>query len=150
MKVILEKRVEKLGIPGEIINVSDGYARNFLIPKKIAAIPTKKNVERVQKKVKNFELEYIKERDEAEKVAAELEKIEVKLAMQSGENDKLFGAVTSQQIAAFLENKGVTVDKKKILVASPIKKLGEYQVDVKIHSEVLAKLKVIIEKKVEE
>ena len=149
MKVILEKRVEKLGLPGEIVNVSDGFARNFLMPKKIASKATKENIERIGKMVKKLELVYIKEIDEAKKAAAEIDQIAVALFMQAGENEKLFGSVTSQQIADALAEKGVTVDKKKIMVSSTIKQLGEYQVEIKVHPEVSANLKVTVEKKEE-
>ena len=149
MKVILEKRVEKLGLPGEIVNVSDGFARNFLMPKKIASKATKENIERIGKMVKKLELVYIKEVDEAKKAAAEIDQIAVALFMQAGENEKLFGSVTSQQIANALAKKGVTVDKKKIMVSSTIKQLGEYQVEIKVHPEVSANLKVTVEKKEE-
>ena len=150
MKIILEKRVEKLGLPGEIVTVADGYARNFLIPKKMAVLATKNNVNKVNKMLKKLELEHVKEVEEAKKIAEEIEKLEIKLVVQAGENDKLFGAVTNIQISEALQEKGVSIEKKKILIAAPIKQLGEFQVDVKIHPDVIAKLKVIIDKKEEE
>ena len=150
MKVILEKRVEKLGLPGEIVDVANGYARNFLIPKKFASKATDETIERVKKKVKKLNLAYVKEIEEVKKVVAEIEKLTITLAVVAGEKDKLFGAVTNHQIADVLEKKGITVDKKKVLIASPIKQLGEYQVEIKIHADVSASLKVIIEKKTEE
>ena len=131
---------------GDIVTVSDGYARNYLIPQKIAVSADKNNIERIQKKMKKLELAGIKEKDEAAKAAGEIEKLTLFIDVQAGENEKLFGAVTSQQIAEKLAEKGVTVDKKKVLIDDSIKQLGEYTVDIKIHPEITAKLKVIVEK----
>jgi len=150
MKIILEQRVEKLGLPGDIVEVADGYARNYLIPKKLASVATKHNIERLKKKVEKLRELYTKELNEAKKIAEKLESFELKLQMTAGEEGKLFGSVTSQTIADELNAKGITVDKKKILLDEHIKQVGEYKVNVKIHPEITATLKIIIEKKEKE
>ncbi|MBN1522115.1 MAG: 50S ribosomal protein L9 [Candidatus Aureabacteria bacterium] len=149
MKIILEKRVEKLGLPGDVINVADGFARNFLLPKKLAVPATQENMDRISRKVKKLELAHVKEVDEAKRVAEAIEQLTVKIDLPAGESGKLFGAVTNHQLADALSEQGVSVDKKKILIASPIKQLGEYQVEIKIHADVSAMLKVVVDKKEE-
>jgi large subunit ribosomal protein L9 len=150
MKVVLEKRVEKLGIPGEIVDVSDGYGRNYLLPHGCAVLATKANIEKIKKKVKILELQNIKEMDEAKKVAEQMEKVVVTLAMSVGENDKLFGSVTGQQIVDFLGAKGFEIEKRKVIIPTPIKQLGEYLIDIRLHPDVIAKIKVVVEKKSDE
>ncbi len=147
MKVILEQRVEKLGLPGDVVDVADGYARNYLIPKKLASPATKHNVERLKKKLEKLRELYTKEIEEAKRIAEKLENFELKMKMPAGEEGKLFGSVTAQTIADELNSQGISVDKKKILLDEHIKQLGEYKVDIKVHPEVTASLKIIVEKK---
>ena len=145
MKVILTQDVKAQGKKGQIINVSDGYARNFLFPKGLAvvadskALNDKKNKEAAQKH------KIAVEREEAKKLAEKLAPVVVKLMLQAGPDGRLFGSVTSKDIADELEKTtGISIDKKKILLDEPIKSYGSYTIDVKLYSEVIGKLNVIV------
>jgi len=142
MKVILKENHDKLGKIGDVITVKDGYARNFLIPNKIAYMATDGNVRRLEEEKKLFAVKAKKEQVAATELAAEIEKLSLTIPVQVGEDDKLFGSVTSQMIADSLKEKGYEIDKKKIELDEPIKVLGIYTVNVKLHSEVTGKVKV--------
>lgn len=142
MKVILKENHDKLGKIGDVVTVKDGYARNYLIPKKIAYIATEGNIRRLEEEKKQYEARLKKEKVSATEMAAEIEKLSLTIPVQVGEDDKLFGSVTSQMIADSLKEKGYDIDKKKILLEEPIKVLGIYTVDVKLHPEVTTKVKV--------
>jgi large subunit ribosomal protein L9 len=147
MKVILKQDFEKLGNTGDIINVKDGYARNYLIPRQIAYEATSSNMKRFEEEKKRMASQLTKEVKKAEKMATELEKVSCTITVAVGEEDKLFGSVTSQDIAGALEEKGIAIDKRKILLEEPIKALGIYTVPIKLHSEVSANVKVWVVKK---
>ena len=147
MKVILKQDFEKLGNTGDIINVKDGYARNFLIPRQIAYEATSSNMKRFEEEKKRIASQLTKEVKKSEKMAAELEKVSCTITVAVGEEDKLFGSVTSQDIAGALEEKGIEIDKRKILLEEPIKTLGIYTVPIKLHSEVNTNVKVWVVKK---
>jgi large subunit ribosomal protein L9 len=142
MKVILRQDYENLGRMGDIVEVKDGYARNFLIPRKIALPATPGNIRMVEteKKQKAFKLE--REKLNAQKLAEKLYGLEITIPMRAGENKRLFGSVTAQMIADEIGKLGVEVDRKKILLDEPIKMLGSYEVPIKLHPDVSVKIKV--------
>lgn len=142
MKVILRQEHEKLGSIGDIVEVKDGYARNYLIPRKIAYPATKGAMAALEEEKKQAERRKAKELKSAERLAAELEKVSITIQMNVGEDDKLFGAVTSQMIADALKEKGFTIDKRVIDLEEPIKALGIYTVNIKLHQNVTGKVKV--------
>lgn len=142
MKVILRKDHDKLGQVGSVVDVKEGYARNFLIPKGLAYAATGGSVRALEEEKKQAERRQTKEQKSAEHIAAELEKISLTLKMKVGEDEKLFGAVTSQMIADELKSKGFDLDKRIVVLEEPIKALGIYTVDVKLHHAVIGKVKV--------
>jgi large subunit ribosomal protein L9 len=142
MKVILRKDHEKLGAVGAVVDVKDGFARNFLIPKGIAYPANEGNMRALSEEKRQAERRARKEELGATKLAAELEKISLTLKMKVGEDEKLFGSVTGQMIADELAAKGVTVDKRTIVLEEPIRALGIYTIDVKLHHSVTGKVKV--------
>ncbi|HHL73421.1 MAG TPA: 50S ribosomal protein L9 [Bacteroidetes bacterium] len=146
MKIILKKKYENLGDIGEVVTVKGGFARNFLIPQGIAIPATKQNM-----RVIEFEKERLLAAEkrlirEAEELKAKLDTISVTAEVQVGEEDKVFGSVTSQNIADLVAAKGFELDRRKIQLDEPIKALGVYEVPVKLHSEVEAKIKVWVVK----
>ncbi len=142
MKVILKENHDILGKIGDVVTVKDGYARNFLIPKKIAYIATEGNVRRLEEEKKQYAVRMKKEQISATELAAAIEQLSLTIPVQVGEDDKLYGSVTSQMIADSLKEKGYEIDKKKIILDEPIKVLGIYTIDVKLHPEVTGKVKV--------
>lgn len=145
MKVILLQDVKSLGKKGEIVNVNDGYARNYILPKKMGVEATGKNLNDL-KLQKNNEKKVAEENlKAARELAAELSAGKVELAIKVGEGGKTFGSVSSKEIAAAVqEQMNLTVDKKKIQLKEPIKSLGTHMVSVKLHAEVTAELKVVV------
>lgn len=142
MKVILRKAQEKLGQVGAVVDVKNGYARNYLIPKGIAFTASEGSVRALEEEKKQAERRQNKELKGAQKLAADIEKLSITLQMTVGEDEKLFGSVTSQMIADALKEKGFEIDKRIIDLPEPIKALGIYNVDVKIHQNVPCKVKV--------
>ncbi len=142
MKVILRKEHEKLGQIGTVVDVKDGYARNFLIPKGIAYPATDGSVRALEEEKKQAERRSAKEAKSSQKLAGELEKVSITLPMKVGEDEKLFGAVTSQMIADALKEKGFDLDKRTIVLEEPIKALGIYTVDVRLPQNVVGKVKI--------
>ncbi len=146
MKIILRQDYERLGKFGDIVEVKDGYARNYLIPKNIA-YPAKPNFIKVieeEKKHKQFKL--LKAKRQAEELAKKLESVSITISVSVGEEDKMFGSVTSQDIGKALEEQGIEIDRRKIVLEEPIKELGIYSVPIKLHPEVEAKIKVWVVK----
>lgn len=146
MKVILRQKFEKLGEIGAVVKVADGYARNFLIPRKIAMPLTKGNVRVLEEEVKQTEVRKDKERNTAKELAVSLGKLSLTKVMQVGDEDRVFGSVTSQDVAELLKEKGFDIDKKKILLDEPIKALGIYPVKIKLYPEVEAEVKIWVVK----
>ncbi|PID55673.1 50S ribosomal protein L9 [candidate division KSB3 bacterium] len=146
MEIILKDTVEKLGKPGDQVKVSDGYARNFLIPKGFAVKATKQNVARLEHERMLIAQKKQKELKGAEKLANKIRSLSCVLTRKVGEQEKLFGSVTSIDLAAFLEENGVEIDRKLILLDEPIKALGTHKVTVQVHPEVSTELKVKIKK----
>ncbi len=141
MKVILRKDFEQLGRIGEVVDVKAGFARNFLLPRHIAYAATPGSIRALEEEKKQVIKKLSKELEEAQKLASELENVSVTIPVKVGEEDKLFGTVTTQMIAESLKEKGYDIDKRKIEVAEPIKALGIYSVNVKLHHEVTAVVK---------
>src|SRR5512137_1594664 len=142
MKVILRKEHEKLGQIGTLTDVKDGYARNYLIPRGIAYPATAGSMHALEEEKKQAERRSAKEMKESEKLAATLEKVSITIKMKVGEDEKLFGSVTSQMLSDALKEQGLTIDKRVIDLEEPIKALGIYTVNVKLHANVVGKVKV--------
>jgi large subunit ribosomal protein L9 len=148
MKVILLEDVKNVGKKGALINAKDGYANNFLFPKKLAieATPANlKNLENAKKKQEEKEMEIFQE---AKKLEEELMKVAIVIKTKAGENGKLFGSITTKEIAEQLEEKsGISIDKRKFELDDTIKSVGEYSVRIKLHPKVVAKIQVIVTEK---
>ena len=142
MKVILRKDQDKLGQVGTVVEVKDGYARNYLIPKGIAYPASNGSMRALTEEKKQAERRSTKELKTSEKLAAELEKLSITIKMKVGEDEKLFGSVTSQMVADAVNEKGFDLDKRIFELPEPIKALGIYNVDVKLHQNVTGKVKV--------
>jgi len=142
MKVFLKEEVKNLGKIGDVVNVSEGYARNFLLPKKFAVEANPKNLKEFEHNKRIIQEKAAKIKDASKATADKLSALTLKIRAKAGEEEKLFGSVTTMDIAEAFKAEGFEVDKKKILLAEPIKRLGEYTVEVKIHSEVNATVKV--------
>lgn len=142
MKVILRENVDKLGEAGTIVDVKPGYARNFLIPQKKAVAANDANMRAFEEERKAELRRAEKGKMEAEKLAAELSKVSVTAAVQVGEDDKIFGSVTNQNIADLLAAQGFEIDRKKIIISESIKALGVYEIPIKLHPEVEATIKL--------
>ena len=145
MKVILLEDVKSLGKKGEIVNVNDGYARNFILPKKLGLEATGKNLNDLKLKKQNEEKVAQEQLDEAKALAAKIEAGKVELSIKVGEGGRTFGSVSSKEIAAAVKDQmGYDIDKKKIQVKDAIKTLGTHAVPVKLHAKVTAELKVVV------
>lgn len=142
MKVILRKDYESLGKIGDVVEVKPGFARNFLIPRNIAYAALKGNLKALEEEKKIHAKREQKELSKSEKLAIELEKVSVTIPVQVGEEDKIFGTVTTQMIADSLAEKGFEIDKRRIEIEEPIKSLGIYGANIKLHPKVSAKIKV--------
>ena len=142
MKVILRKDIETLGNIGDIVDVKEGYARNFLIPRKIAYTALSGNLRALEDEKKSIARKSEKELNAAENVSTKLEKVSVTIPVQVGEEDKIFGSVTTQMIAEALKEKDFDIDKRKIEIEESIKTLGIYNVNIKLHSNINASIKV--------
>lgn len=142
MKVLLQSDVESLGTAGQIVNVSPGYARNYLLPKKMAVIADEKNV-RVFEHLKRQTEEKIKKmRKAAETLSEKLSQLTLQIPCRVGEEGKLFGSITTMQIADVLKKHGFDIDRKKIVIEQPMKVLGNYEVKVKLEGNVTANVKI--------
>jgi large subunit ribosomal protein L9 len=146
MQIILQEDVEKLGTRGQLVDVAEGYARNFLLPRKLALEATAGNLKRLEKMRANFAKKEATEKEAAQKQAELLTGVSLEFTRKAGENDQLFGSVTSGDIAEALAAKGFEIDKKRIVLAEPIKVMGEYEVPVKLHREVTANVKLAVKK----
>ena len=145
MKIILLQTYETLGQIGEIVNVKAGYARNFLIPNKIASIATDDNIQFYNKWIENQKIKEAKNRKNMELLSSQLDKLTLKFELKAGENDKLFGSVTSQMISDELADKGYTVDKKEIVLEDTIKELGNFKIAINLGYELDTKIKVKVQ-----
>lgn len=142
MEVILREDVEKLGHRGQVVKVAPGYARNFLLPRRIAVAATNANKKIVEQEREAYLRREAKVQSDAQDLAKLLSAVEVTISQKAGENDQLFGSVTVADISVALEKQGYTIDRKKIQLAEPIKTLGDFKVAVKLHKEVSIELPV--------
>ncbi len=147
MKVILRESVENLGNRGDTVDVARGYARNYLIPKSLAVEATSGNRRMYSEEEKLRDVRENKVRRQAERLAEKMRKVSVTAAVQVGEEDRLFGSVTSHDIEELLRAQGFEVDRRKILLDEPLKALGVYTVPIKLHREVECAIKVWVVKK---
>jgi large subunit ribosomal protein L9 len=144
MKVIMQRDYEELGLEGDIVEVAKGFGRNYLIPKGFALEATPQNIKRFELMRKKIEFRRVKAKEEADKLKQEVEALVITLAQKAGEEGKLYGSVTSMDIAAALEKEGYVIDRRKIVLEKPIKKLGEYDVPIKIYPEVTGSIKTVV------
>ncbi|OGT99064.1 MAG: 50S ribosomal protein L9 [Geobacteraceae bacterium GWB2_52_12] len=144
MKVILNDNIDTLGHIGDIVKVAPGYARNYLLPKGLAVEATEKNAKALDHLKRQMAYKKDKALETAKLLVSKLEALTINLTHQAGEEGKLFGSVTNMEIAAFLKDNGFDIDRKKIVLAEPIKQVGEYTVSVKAFPEITAKLKVTV------
>lgn len=142
MEVILREHVDNLGRRGDVVKVAEGYARNYLLPRKLALPVTESNKRQIDRERKLAEARDMEEKGAAEAVAIRLAQIEIQIPRRVGENETLYGSVTSADIAQALKDKGFEIDKRKITLSEPLKALGESSIPVKIHREVTAQVKV--------
>jgi large subunit ribosomal protein L9 len=142
MKVILIEEMRGLGSRGDVISVKDGYARNFLIPKKLAREATRGNLKAVEQERKKWDLLAQQERDVAQKAADSVKGVKITVTKRVGDHGQLFGSVTANEIADALHAKGIDVDKRRIEIGQPIKTLGVHDVEVKLHKDVAAHIQV--------
>ena len=149
MEVILKEDLEKLGHRGDVVKVADGYARNYLLPKKLAIEATKGNKNVIEQMKAAAVRRSAAEKSEAEILAKQFEGVSISFDRKTGEKDHLFGSVTSSDIAEALSAKGFNIDRRKIQLDEPIKSLGDFDVPVKLHREVTARVKVTVTKEEE-
>jgi large subunit ribosomal protein L9 len=146
MQVILKEDVPHLGEPGQIVNVKPGYARNYLIPQGLAALASSRNIKMMEHNLKKIQKQIDAAKAEAGAVAERLAALSLTITKPAGEQEKLYGSVTTRDIAAALEEEKITVDRKRIVIPEPIKSLGVYTVQVKLMGGVSADLKVWVVK----
>lgn len=149
MKIILREDLKKLGKCGEVVEVKDGFARNYLIPKNLAIPATKGNLKAIEEVVHQKKLRDNKSLRKDQRLKAEIEKISITAEVSVGEEDKVFGSVTTQQIAELMKEKGFVIDRHQIGLDEPLKALGVYTIIIKISSDVQANLKLWVVKKEE-
>ena len=144
MKIILREDVEKLGKAGEVVKVKDGYGRNYLIPRQLAVLANVRNMKALDHDRRTIETRAKKIRKTAEATATTLSAVSLTLPAKAGEEGKLFGAITSRDIAAALGKAGVIVDRKAIQLADPIKQVGDYKVKIRVAADVLPEISVSV------
>jgi large subunit ribosomal protein L9 len=142
MEVILREHVDNVGRRGEIVQVADGYARNYLLPRKLALLATPGNRKQIERERAKLDLAEAEERKVAEAVAGKLGAVEVTIARRVGETEALYGSVTAADIAQALAAKGVEIDRRKLQLTDPIKRLGEFDVPIRLHRDVTTTVKV--------
>lgn len=147
MKLILLQDVEKLGKSGEVVTVKDGHARNYLLPKRLALVATEQNLKAFEAEQKRKQEAQEKEKLEAQRLEELISRTSCTIAVEAGKDDKLFGSVTSLDIQRALESEGIVIDKKKIELEEHINQIGIYSVPIKLHSDVIANLKLWVVKK---
>ena len=150
MQIILREDIEKLGHRGDVVTVKPGYARNFLLPRNLAVEASAGNLKAIEKIRASLAKKTATEVEAAQKQAAALNGVELKFTRKTGENDQLFGSVTSGDVADGLEAQGFKIDKRQIHIAEPIKALGEFPVTVKVFRDVTAQVKVLVQKEAQE
>ena len=146
MEVILREEIEKLGRRGDVVKVAAGYARNFLLPRRLAVAANESNKKIVEQEKQAYLRRESKEIGDANDLARMMGSVEVTIAHKAGENDQLFGSVTATDIATSLEKLGYTIDRRKVQLEEPIKKLGDYKASVRLHKEVSVDIPVHVVK----
>lgn len=144
MEIILQEDVEKLGNRGQVVTVKDGYARNYLLPRKLALTASPSNMKRLEKMRAAFAKKEATERESAQQQAAQLATVKLALSRKAGENDQLFGSVTSGDIADALKAQGYEIDKRKIQLTDAIKTVGEFSVTLKLYRDVTATVQLVV------
>lgn len=142
MKIILRQNVESLGEIGDIVTVRSGYARNYLVPRSLAYVATPSAIRALETEKAQYAVRMEKAKSSAEHVASQLADLQISIPMQVGEEGRLFGSVTTQMVAQELELRGFKVDRRNILIDEPIKTLGIFEIRVKLHTDIVAALKV--------
>ncbi|PYR09872.1 MAG: 50S ribosomal protein L9 [Acidobacteria bacterium] len=142
MEVILREHVDNLGRRGEVVKVADGYARNYLLPRKLALLATEGNKKVIERERVKFEAHELEEKNVAEAIAERMANVAIEISRKVGETEVLYGSVTSGDIADSLMSKGMEIDRRKIALQEPIKKLGEFDVPIKLHRDVTTHVKV--------
>ena len=142
MEVILREHVDNLGRRGEVVKVADGYARNYLLPRKLALLATEGNKKQIERERAKFDAKEAEEQKVAGAIAERLASVAIEIARKVGETEALYGSVTTSDIAEALAAKGFDVDRRKLQLQEPIKKLGEYTIPVKLHRDVGTSIKV--------
>jgi large subunit ribosomal protein L9 len=150
MEVILREDIDKLGSRGQVVDVAPGYARNFLLPRKLAVAATAANKKIVEQERQSHLRKEARLKSEAEELARLLNGVTVTFAQKAGEHDQLFGSVTSKDIAEALERQNFHVDRRKVMLEEPIKQLGEHKAPVRLHREVTAEVTVVVVREEEE
>ena len=145
MEIILREDIEKLGSRGALVKVADGYARNFLLPKRLAVPATASNKKIVEQEREAYLRREAKQKGEAEGLAQIMENVRLTFKHRVGENDHLFGSVTAKDIADVLEAQNYHVERRRVLLEEPIRTLGEFKVPVRLHREVIAEITVVVE-----
>ena len=146
MEVILREHVDNLGKRGEIVKVADGFARNYLLPRKLALPATTGNRKHVERERKIMETREAEEKSTAEGIATRLAAVDISIARRVGDTEQLYGSVTASDIVDFLKGKGFEVNRRKLILPEPLKTLGEFDVPLKLHREVTVPLKVKVVK----
>jgi large subunit ribosomal protein L9 len=142
MEVILREHVDNLGRRGEIVKVADGYARNYLLPRKLALLVTEGSKQQIERERGKFEAREQEEKKVAEAMAAQLSGVDIEIARKVGETEALYGSVTSADIAEAMAAKGFEIDRRKLTLREPIKKLGEFEIPLRLHTDVTVAVKV--------
>ena len=145
MKVILTSEIDSLGLEGDTVNVAKGYARNYLIPKGFALEANTQNIKMMEMQKKKIDERRLKAKESAEQARDLIKEKVITINQKAGEEDKLYGSVTTMDIAVAMEKADITIDRRKIILDKPIKSLGEYEVTIKLHPEVTGTIKVIVE-----
>ena len=146
MKIVLREDIEKLGHRGEVVRVADGYGRNYLIPKNLAYVATPGNLQVIQHEKRAKDLRDAKMRHDYERMAEAIAALSLTVSKKVGENDVLFGSVTSQEVADLLAGRGIEIDKRRIAFEEPIKHIGSHTVLIKLHKDVTARLNLEVAK----
>ncbi|MFZ0335080.1 MAG: 50S ribosomal protein L9 [Candidatus Acidiferrales bacterium] len=146
MEIILQEDIEKLGTRGQVVTVKEGYARNYLLPQKLAIPANASNMKRLEKMRAAFAKKESTERESAQQQATQLASVALKLSRKAGENDQLFGSVTTADIAEALKAQGYEIDKRKIELSDPIKLVGEYPITLKLYRDVTATVTLTVER----
>ena len=146
MEVILKRSVEGLGVPGDVLTVADGYARNYLLPMQLAVHATERNRRYLEHQKRVIDQQDSKDREYAREIAAKVAGVTCTLKRRAGENDRLFGSVTSMDVAEALRSEGFELERRFLELAEPIRELGVFMVPLKLHTDVVVELRVVVER----